>query len=119
MSDCALPAQPLVWEPNLETRRELYLFCKEALHNAVRHGRPRQVKFELSPTSGGGLRVRIQDDGVGFDPGKTISGHGLTNLRERAATMKAEMRLDSAPGCGTTVNLDIPRGRRWKKRRIP
>ncbi len=118
-TDCALPAQPLVWEPNLETRRELYLFCKEALHNAVRHGRPRQVKFELSPTSGGGLRVRIQDDGVGFDPGKTISGHGLTNLRERAATMKAEMRLDSAPGCGTTVNLDIPRGRRWKKRRIP
>lgn len=118
-ADCALPAKPLVWEPNLETRRELYLFCKEALHNAVRHGRPRHVKFELSPTKGGGLRVEIQDDGEGFDPGQTIGGHGLTNLRERAATMKADMRLDSAPGCGTTVSLDIPRGRRWKKRRIP
>ena len=116
---CALPTKPLVWEPNLETRRELYLFCKEALHNAVRHGRPRHVKFELSPAKGGGLRVEIQDDGEGFDPGQTISGHGLTNLRERAATMKADMRLDSVPGRGTTVSLSIPRGRRWKKRRMP
>jgi signal transduction histidine kinase len=74
------------------------------------------VRFELSPTKGGGLRVEIEDNGKGFDPGQTITGHGLTNLRERANTMKAEMRLESAPSRGTTVTLDIPRGRRWKKR---
>lgn len=115
-SECVLPTAPLAWEPNLETRRELYLFCKEVLHNAVRHGRPSRVRFALHPTAAGGLRVEIEDDGEGFDPNDAPEGHGLSNLRERAATLRAEMRLDSAPGRGTTVILDIPRGRRWKKR---
>ena len=115
----ALPASPLVWQPNLETRRELYLFCKEALHNAVRHGRPTRIRFILRPTPRGGLRLEITDNGTGFDPEATDEGHGLSNLRERAAAMRAEMKLDSSPGCGTTVTLDIPRGRRWRKSRTP
>ncbi len=114
-SDCGLPSSPLVWEPNLETRRELYLFCKEVLHNAVRHGKPSHVRFVLHPTLSGGLRVEIEDDGKGFDPNDVPEGHGLSNLRERAKTMRADMQLDSSPGRGTTVTLDIPRGRRWMK----
>lgn len=113
--DLALPATPLVWQPNLETRREVYLFCKEVLHNAVRHGKPTRVRFILRPTADGGLRVEIADNGAGFDPEATYEGHGLSNLRERAAAMRAEMTLDSSPGAGTTVTLDIPRGRRWRK----
>ena len=114
-SECALPAAPLVWEPNLETRRELYLFCKEALHNAVRHGKPSRVRFALHPTQAGGLRVKIEDDGNGFDPEDVPEGHGLSNLRERAATMRADMQLDTGPGRGTTITLHIPRGPRWRK----
>lgn len=114
-SKCALPSSALVWEPNLETRRELYLFCKEVLHNAIRHGKPTRVRFELHPTHTGGLRVEIEDDGKGFDPGDVPQGHGLSNLRERAKTMRADMQLDACPGRGTTVSLDIPRGRRWMK----
>lgn len=113
--ECRLPTAPLTWEPNLETRRELYLFCKEALHNAARHGVPSTVKFHLSPTARG-LRIEITDDGCGFDPAAVESGHGLGNIRERAAMMKAEMCLTSSPGNGTRVMLDLPRGRRWKKR---
>lgn len=113
--ECRLPAAALAWEPNLETRREIYLFCKEVLHNAAKHGHPSHVKFHLSPTSGG-LRIEITDDGCGFDPDAVESGHGLGNLRERAAMMKAELSLSSAPGKGTRVVLDVPRGRRWKKR---
>jgi signal transduction histidine kinase len=113
--ECRLPAAPLTWEPNLETRREIYLFCKEVLHNAAKHGHPSHLKFHLSPTSGG-LRIEITDDGCGFDPDAVESGHGLGNLRERAAMMKAETRLSSSPGNGTRVVLDVPRGRRWKKR---
>lgn len=114
-SVCALPSAPLLWEPDLETRRELYLFCKEVLHNAVRHGSPSLVRFSLHPTSVGGLRVEIEDNGKGFDPKDVPEGHGLSNLRERAGTMRADMQLDSSPGRGTTVTLDIPRGRRWRK----
>jgi signal transduction histidine kinase len=113
--ECRLPTSPLVWEPNLETRRELYLFCKEVLHNSVRHGQPSHVVFHLSPTPSG-LRIEITDDGCGFDPESVQSGHGLGNLRERAAMMRAAMTLASSPGSGTRVVLDVPRGRRWTKR---
>lgn len=117
-TDLALPATALVWQPNLETRRELYLFCKEVLHNAVRHGPPDRVRFHLRPTTDGGLRVEITDDGAGFDPDRPTDGRGLANLRERAAAMRAGMTLHSVAGAGTTVILDIPRGRRWKKCRL-
>lgn len=113
--ECRVPTSPLVWEPNLETRRELYLFCKEVLHNAARHGRPSHVEFHLSPTPSG-LRIEITDDGCGFDPESVQSGHGLGNLRERAAMMRAAMTLVSSPGAGTRVLLEVPRGRRWTKR---
>jgi len=73
------------------------------------------VKFHLSPTAGG-LRIEITDDGCGFDPDAVENGHGLGNIRERAAMMKAEMRLTSSPENGTRVILDVPRGRRWTKR---
>ncbi len=118
-TELALPATPLVWQPHLETRREIYLFCKEVLHNASRHGRPTRVRFLLRPTADGGLRVEISDNGAGFNPDQPTDGHGIANLRERAASMRAEMTLDSAPGAGTTVILDIPRCRRWRKNRIP
>lgn len=114
-TDLAVPTTPLVWQPNLETRRELYLFCKEVLHNAVRHGPPNRVRFHLRPKTDGGLRLEISDNGAGFDPDQPTDGRGLANLRERATTMRAEMTLDSAAGAGTTVILDIPRGRRWRK----
>ncbi len=114
--ECSLPTSPLIWEPNLETRREIYLFCKEVLHNAAKHGRPSRLKFHLSPTHDG-LRIEIADDGRGFDPAKVRSGHGLGNLRERAGMMRAEMKLSSTPTQGTTVVLEVPRAKRWTKRK--
>lgn len=114
--ECRLPTSPLTWEPNIETRRELYLFCKEVLHNSTRHAQPTHVKFLLSPTLEG-LRIEISDDGSGFLRDDVRSGHGLGNLRERASMMKGQMMLTSAPGEGTTVILEVPRGRRWVKRK--
>jgi len=113
--ECQLPTAPLILEPNIETRREIYLFCKEVLHNAAKHAAPDHLRFHLSPVAGG-LRIEIADDGCGFVREDVRSGHGLGNLRERAAMMRAEMTLTSAPGSGTTVILDVPKGRRWKKR---
>jgi signal transduction histidine kinase len=113
--ECELPTSPLKWEPNLETRRELYLFCKEVLHNTAKHAGATRLKFHLSPLPSG-LRIEISDDGCGFTPGRVVSGHGLGNLRERAAMMRAELQLDSEPGRGTTVILEVPKSRRWTKR---
>lgn len=110
--DCALPAAPLTIEPDIETRRELYLFCKEVLHNIAKHAQATQVRFHLTPTASG-LRIEIRDNGVGFDLNAPSSGHGLSNLRERAAMMRATLRIESRPG--TTITLDVPSTPRWRK----
>ncbi|MDB6006205.1 MAG: hypothetical protein JWR15_3192, partial [Prosthecobacter sp.] len=112
--DCALPAAPLTLEPDIETRRELYLFCKEVLHNISRHAHATRVRFHLAPTAEG-LRIEVTDNGVGFDTAHSASGHGLSNLRERATAMKAGLRILSSPSGGTSIILDVPRGHRWSK----
>lgn len=113
--DLQIPVSPIPRDPNLETRREIYLFCKEVLHNITRHSKADKVSFILRPTTEG-LRIEITDNGEGFDAKTIRSGHGLGNLRERATMMKARMTLDSALGKGTAVILDIPASRRWTKR---
>lgn len=113
--DCRLPDGVLALEPDLETRREIYLFCKEVLHNVARHAGSARVRFHVRAAPGG-LRVEIADDGRGFDPAAVgEGGHGLGNLRQRAAGMRATMHLAAAPGAGTTITLDVPRGRRWRR----
>lgn len=112
--DCALPAAPLPLEPDIETRRELYLFCKEVLHNIAKHAQATRVRFHLTPTASG-LRIDISDNGIGFDTDQSTSGHGLGNLRERAAMMRANLQLLSKPGGGTSITLDVPSAPRWHK----
>lgn len=112
--DCRLPDGPMVQEPDLETRREIYLFCKEVLYNVARHAEARKVSFWLKSRADG-LVVEITDDGCGFDPELVGRGYGLGNLRERVAGLDATMSLESCVGNGTVVKLEVPRGRRWRK----
>lgn len=114
--DLALPSAPFAVEPDVETLRELYLFCKEVLHNIARHARAGRVLFHLKPVGGGGLSLTIADDGAGFDPDGAPAGHGLDNLRARAAAMRASLDLRSQPGAGTRIRLDIPPGKGWRAR---
>jgi signal transduction histidine kinase len=111
--DCALPALPLSREPDIETQREIYLFCKEVLHNISRHAAATHVRFHLIPTPVG-LRIEIADNERGFDTSRPANGHGLGNLRERAASMKAMMHLFSKPSLGTLIHLNIPRTPLWQ-----
>jgi signal transduction histidine kinase len=92
-------------------RRHLLFLLQEALNNASRHAGARavEVAFELAP---GRLRVRLHDDGRGFDPGAPTEGHGLASMRRRARSMGAAFSLESAAGRGTTLDLDVPLERR-------
>lgn len=110
------PSMPLSEEPNLETRREIYLFCKEVIHNCARHSEATIVRFGLMPVPSG-LRIVIADNGNGFDPTTVERGNGLGNLRERAVIMNGEMDLETEPGKGTTFTLQVPRGKRWTRKR--
>ena len=55
----------------------------------------------------GSLRLCIEDDGVGFDPASPGAGIGLAGMRERAAWLGGSFAVDSAPGCGTRVRVEI------------
>ena len=98
-------------EPELEvephTREELLRIVREAITNATRHGRAETITVELS--DGGGLRLRVADDGRGFDPdGPTGAGFGLTSMRERAEALGGEFRIASRPGVGTEMEVRLP-----------
>jgi len=85
----------------------LYQIAKEALSNAIIHSRATTISLELRD-SNDGTHLKIEDDGVGFDPFEERPGHyGLAIMRERASTVGAEVFLDSAPARGCVVNVTL------------
>jgi PAS domain S-box-containing protein len=93
-------------------RALVYRIAHEALTNVRRHAQASQVSVAMTE-EGGGLRVRIDDDGVGFDPDTASgkAGHlGLRAIRERAALAGGWSRVIGVPGAGSTVEFWVPIG---------
>ncbi len=92
-----------------EQRRNIFLICKEVLHNAVKYADARSVTITLRNT-GRALELLIVDDGKGFDPANTDSynGNGLPNMRVRAEAIGAVFTIDSSPGNGTRARITVP-----------
>jgi signal transduction histidine kinase len=78
----------------------------ETMANILRHARARHVRIHAEGM-GGFLRIAVNDDGVGFTPG-TSSGYGLRNMLDRARLLNGTLGVDTKPGKGTTVTLEIP-----------
>lgn len=96
-----------VLPPDVET--QLLLAVQEAVFNACRHARPREVVVALDCTPDE-LRVRVTDDGSGFDPASTgpQDGYGLRIMQERMESIGGRMEIRSNPGCGTRVEFAVP-----------
>jgi signal transduction histidine kinase len=90
------------------TREELIRIAREAVSNAARHGGARTIRLELS--NGQQIRLRIADDGVGFEPSRIDRSKqfGIFSMSERARALDAEFRLTSAPGRGTEIEVILP-----------
>jgi signal transduction histidine kinase len=93
------------------TREELARVVREALTNAARHSRASRVRVTVS--NGRGLRVSIADDGVGFDPARLrppdlSGGFGLRSMQERITGLGGSLRIGSAPGAGTEIEVILP-----------
>jgi len=86
---------------------EVVQVMAEACANMARYAHARHAQIRIGRRRGA-LVVSVSDDGVGFDPAVHVSGHGLKNLRERAARMAGELHVDSAPGKGTRLRLEVP-----------
>ncbi len=93
----------------LPVEETLYRIAQEALHNVVKHAAAQQVRVEVGP-SRDGVRLRIQDDGKGFDPKLVPAGHlGLAGMEARALRIGASFACRSVSGKGTTIEVVVPR----------
>jgi signal transduction histidine kinase len=92
--------------PPLESA--LFRIAQESLNNAVRHSRSPRVLVELRSTDGV-VRLRVQDWGAGFDPDHVGGDHfGLRGIRERARLLGGTATVQSVPGQGTTITVELP-----------
>src|SRR4051794_2432848 len=100
------PAVELRFDAREATRR----IVKEAVGNAVRHGKAQTIKVEVTGDRGA-HRIRVVDDGIGFDRGGSggdEGGYGLVSMRERAAAVGGHLAVTSEPGDGTVVEMVVP-----------
>ena len=87
----------------------LYRIAQEALNNALKHAKANQIILNLTGTMSR-VTLEIMDDGVGFKPDESIEGGGLglDGIIERAELLNGELTLDSWPGRGTTIRIEVP-----------
>lgn len=96
-----------------DRRQHVYQIAREALSNVSRHARATKAEVLLeylacedeTPTL---IRLQIHDNGHGRLTGTPSVGRGLLNMRERAALLNATLEINSQPGKGTSVKLEVP-----------
>ena len=108
--DCRVDIQRELpgWVLTSDARHSLLLAVTEAVHNAVRHARATEIMLRLDVIERR-LEITISDNGCGFNPSLASVGNGLTNLRERLASLSGTCEISSQPGAGTTVTFFCPR----------
>jgi two-component system sensor histidine kinase UhpB len=95
--------------PRLSGEAELviYRIAQESLTNAVRHGQPSVVELHLE-RYGDCVRLTVEDDGHGFDPGQAArSDGGIRGMRERALLIGAQLAIEAGAQSGTRVQLEV------------
>jgi signal transduction histidine kinase len=91
-----------------ERAETMLRMAQEALRNVERHARATRVVVRLQSTHDSLLELRIEDNGIGFDPQALRPGHyGIVGLREQADLIGAELRIDSKPNVGTTLRVSL------------
>ncbi|MDP8930645.1 MAG: GAF domain-containing sensor histidine kinase [Actinomycetota bacterium] len=91
---------------------ELHAFrvAQEALTNALRHAGAERIDVEVD-SHGDVLVLEVRDDGAGFDPearGIRARSLGLSSMRHRAREVGGQLTIDTRPGAGTRVRLEVP-----------
>jgi signal transduction histidine kinase len=112
-TEVAVETEGISTEQRLPAEVELALFriAQEAVSNARRHGAASHARVSLT-VKRGSAELRVVDDGRGFlcEPGIawSIGGEGLPGMRERAELLGGTLRVESAPGAGTRIEVTLP-----------
>jgi PAS domain S-box-containing protein len=97
--------------PDHATATELFYIAQEAVSNALRHGRPQNIRLSLL-TEPDGLRLCIKDDGIGLPDGlEQCDGLGLRIMQHRAGVIGGVFQIGPSQGGGTVVTCTLPRSK--------
>src|SRR5919202_1561161 len=93
----------------LDQEQELFRLAQEALNNVLKHAHARRVQVCLELAADRAV-LEVADDGAGFEPALGGGGgFGLPGMRERAERLGGTLQIESAPGAGTRVRVEVPR----------
>ena len=101
------PAPNRLMAPHLHG--QLTRILREAVSNTIRHSRAQSCRVRID-IAAGRMRLQVDDDGCGIEPAMAESrrGHGLSNMERRVRQLGGSYRLESAPGRGTRLALEVP-----------
>jgi signal transduction histidine kinase/ligand-binding sensor domain-containing protein len=112
-----LPVQFPEWHLTSEVRHNVFLACKEALHNVIKHSAASEAGLRLA-VGKQSFELVIEDNGRGFSTetarqqpvaiaGRAASGNGLENMNRRLAAIGGVCVIDSAPGKGARISFAV------------
>ena len=92
-----------------DVETSIFRVLQECLHNITKHSKARQIEVKLWADASE-IRLRVEDDGVGFEMAKTTAnqGLGLASMNERVRLVRGSLQLRSNPGEGTQVDVRVP-----------
>lgn len=94
----------------MEQRQHIYLVLKEAINNALKYSEATHLEVRGSRQASS-LTFAVKDNGKGFEPGTAgKQRNGLGNMQKRADLLHGKLTIDTAPGQGTQVQLQVPMG---------
>ena len=93
-------------EPDAQTFSTIVHIAREAVTNAVKHGHPTKIEVTLECPEE--WRLRVSDDGCGFDAEQAADGFGLQSMRRQAHALGGRLRVTGVPGQGATVEALLP-----------
>lgn len=86
----------------------IFRIVQECLTNACRYSQSEKVRVELMKADDH-VHIEVRDWGIGFDPTQVEKGHyGLRGIRERARLLEGSVVIESTPGQGTRICVDLP-----------
>ena len=101
--------KPVLLDPAVE--HDILMVAREAVYNAVKHAQPTEVRVKVA-FENGSIRMRVVDDGCGFDPAaaaNAVGEHfGIVGMRERTERLGGSFDIRSAPGAGTELSIEVP-----------
>jgi two-component system, NarL family, sensor histidine kinase NreB len=90
-----------------EIELAVYRAVQEALNNIAKHSQAKSFSIQLEASTEQ-VRLRVEDDGIGFAPNSRSRGFGLFGMRERIAVLGGTVRVRTRPGKGTHIVVSVP-----------